>query len=281
MTGMFRGFAHFAPGARSLAGASVLLLAACGTAIPTSSERVAEDKSARVAQMLRVGEITRQGGDLVAAITLYRRAHKLDPEAIKPLLALGATADSAGQYGEATEAFRKAIALDGKNAEARLGFAKSLINLDRTDLAIAQFRILIAANTKDHRVFNGLGVALSLAGDHEAAEKAYIDGLEIAPENLALRNNLALSLALAGNFDEAIRILRKVAADPRATPRNRLNLALVFGLAGQPDRAARIAGADLNQRQVKNNLAYYERLRKLSDEDRAQEVFGPSEPPAP
>ncbi len=94
-----------------------------------------------------------------------------------------------------------------------------------------------------------------------------------APSTLRLRNNLALSLALADDFDEAARILREITADPLATVRNRQNLALVYGLAGQPAEAAKIARMDLDEADVRSNLAYYETLRALSGHAKAAAVL--------
>ena len=57
---------------------------------------------------------------------------------------------------------------------------------------------LVTASGGNH----GLGVAYDLNGQHEAAQAAYRDGLDIAPDSMLLRNNYGLSLALAGEHEE-------------------------------------------------------------------------------
>ena len=148
-----------------------------------------------------------------------------------------------------------------------------MIALDRPEPAIAEYQTAIQIDPKDARAYNGLGVAHDLAGDHAAAEKSYRNALRIAPENMAVGNNLALSLALAGKFDEATKILKEIVADPASLIAHRQNLALVYGLAGNDADAARIGQLDLSPPQVKNNLAYYARLREMPDRERTRAVF--------
>jgi Flp pilus assembly protein TadD len=124
--------------------------------------------------------------------------------------------------------------------------------------------------------YNGLGVALNLTGRHQAAENNYLDGLERAPDHLALRNNLAMSLALGGEYDDAIDILRKVTNSPAATATNRNNLALVLGLMERYDDAAILLRRDLNREEVKNNLDFYRSLIPLNSRQRARRIFGVS-----
>lgn len=197
------------------------------------------------------------------------------------LFAICEGAGSRHRTSLATETFRKAIAIDPKNAIALRGYGRALIGLDRPAQAIEQYEIARAANPGDIDAINGLGVALNLAGRHEQAERRYTEGLAIAPESLLLRNNLALSLAFGGKYGPAIEILKKVTADPGASVRNRQNLALIYGLSGQTARAAEIARIDLNEAQVRNNLAYYERLRRLAGKGRAKAILKGETPKAP
>jgi hypothetical protein len=51
-------------------------------------------------------------------------------------------------------------------------------------------------------------------------------------------------------------------------------LALVYGLAGQTEKAAAVASMDLKDEEVRNNLAYYQSLRKLTGRALAEVVLG-------
>ncbi len=139
--------------------------------------------------------------------------------------------------------------------------------------ATEQFRAAIAANPKDTRAINGLGVALDQTGDHDAAQQAYKDGLEIAPDHSGLQNNLAFSMLLSGDLADAVARFEQIARQPQATARSRQNLALAYGLAGDSARAAAVAGQDLGGAEVKNNLAAYARLRQLAVGERNAELL--------
>lgn len=73
------------------------------------------------------------------------------------------------------------------------------------------------------------GMANEHTGDHKGAERAYRRGLEIAPENVELRNALGWTLFQDGRTEEAVaEYKRALALDPKhAKAHNNLALALV------------------------------------------------------
>lgn len=223
--------------------------------------------------LLHVADASAAAGDYAAAAGYYRRAHALEPRSLAPLLGLGRSLTKLGDNERASEAFEVALKLDGRNIEALYGLGNALIGLNRPQLAIGRFETALSLK-ENARAYNGLGVAYDMLGDHTTAQIFYGTGLKLEPANLTLRNNLGLSLAIDGKFDQAIKILRQAAADPRATSRNRLNLALAYGLAGQPDKAAEIARIDLDDDAVRRNLAYYRTLRALKDTKSTFEAIG-------
>ena len=215
-------------------------LAACLGDLPMRGEQPATGAGGESAQVMRVADSTYRNGDLRSAAALYHRAHELDPSRLEPLLRLGKVSLALGACRQAAEAYSAAVALD----------------------------------PTDHRTHKGLGVALDLNGLHAAAQRTFREGLGHAPADPWLRNNLALSLAFVSSYGEAIGILEELVAGDGANPRHRANLALVYGLAGLMDKAAAMARKDLEETDVKANLATYERLRQLGAQDRATEVFG-------
>lgn len=248
-------------------------LAGCAGTPPTASQIAEENRDSQVAQILRVAETTRRGGDLVSAAGLYRRAHDMAPERAAPLIALGDTLAALGSYPDAVQAYAMATEREPANAELRYGYGRTLMAMNRPQDAAEQFRAAIAVNPKDGRAFNGLGVALDQAGDHDAAQQAYMDGLEIAPDHFGLQNNLAFSMLLSGDVADAVARFEQIARQPQATARNRQNLALAYGLAGDSVRAAAVAGQDLGGAEVKNNLAAYARMRRLAAGERNAELL--------
>jgi Flp pilus assembly protein TadD len=208
-----------------------------------------------------MGDTTWRGGDVDSAARFYQAATKLAPNDPVPAFRLGRALQTMGAYKAAADQFRRVLELSPDDGEAKRQLANTLISLDDPQGSIKLFQEIIAENG-DHRAFNGLGVALDMTGKHKEALAAYRAGLAKQPESLSLKNNIALSMAIAGNYDDAAKVLRHVAADPRATPRHRQNLALVYGLAGKETAAARIARVDLDGPSVQRNLDYYNWLRQ-------------------
>ncbi len=227
----------------------------------------------KAASLARVAASSLATGDLATAASLYRQAHRLDPENGDYLIGLGRTLAKLGQFEEAAEAFERATARAPNNVDAKHGYGNALIALDRPSSALSQFEAALALR-EQARSYNGIGVAHDMMGDHVAAEAHYRTALVLEPGNLTARNNLALSLAVTGNFAEAIAILRRAITDPRAGARHRLNLALVYGLAGENAAAAAIARIDLDEESVMRNLAYYQTLRALDDPRAAINAIG-------
>lgn len=218
----------------------VIMIASCGGPVPTQEEIKQDTIENRAQQLVRVGDTTREAGDLASAMQLYQRAADMNADWSEPYLKIGETALSAGLYPKALVAFEEA---------ARIA-------------------------PTDNNGHNGAGVSLDLMGRHEDAQERYITGMEQAPDNVPLKNNLGLSLALIGEYSEAIEILREIANLPDASARTRLNLALVYGLAGYIEEAKKMAAIDLDEAQVANNVAFYAKLRKMDLPDRTKAVFG-------
>lgn len=253
--------------------ALTLLVGACGTGAPVTEVARPTGGTTDAQRVMAVADAARARGDMATAAALFRRASELDPESAAPLLAFAEIARHVDRIPDAIAAYERAIALAPGNADALTGLGKALVASGQAADAIAAFESALALRPADADALNGLGVALDRLGDHEAAQQRYIDGLEIAPDDFPLSNNLAFSLAITGAYADAIRILSGLAAAPSTNARIRQNLALVHGLAGNVDEAAEIARSDLGEDAVRNNLAYYARLRAMSKTERAAEIL--------
>ena len=238
--------------------------------VQPSAVDVAEGKvgNAKVAALLRVAVEMEEARDFQNAAGLYRSAHRLssqlDLDDPAPLTGLGRTLAMLGNHDEAMESFRAALELRPDDPDTRRLMGNSLVVLGLAEAAKTQFAVAMETR-RDARAYNSMGVANDMAGDHDAAQAQYRTGLKLEPGNLTLRNNLGLSLAFAGKFDEAIEILRRTAANPRAGARHRNNLALAYGLAGRTEEAARISRIYLGGEATGANISYYKTLRALND----------------
>jgi Flp pilus assembly protein TadD len=264
--------------ARVLAVGLLLPLGACASdgwfpsfGLGESSETV--EQAASVGSLMRVADTTFARGEYATAAGLYGRAHELAPEDIRPLIALGDTLRRMGAPAGAADSYRAALALEPRNLSALRGLGGAYIEMDQPELALAQLELALDV-AKDHRIYNSLGVAHDMLGDHSAAQVYYREGLELAPSNLQIANNYGLSLALDGDHGAAIAMLERAVQDPSATPRMRQNLALAYGLAGQRDAAERMAALDLDEAAVANNLSYYDLLRQAGDSSMTAHSLG-------
>ena len=162
-----------------IAGATLaaVTISGCGGKVPTQEEIRQDNIDSRAAQLVRVGDTTREAGDLANAMQLYRRAADMRADWALPFYRFGETALSAGLYEEALAAYDRAAEIEPQN----------------------------------NRGYNGAGIALDLLGRHGEAQSRYVTGMEHTPDSVPLRNNLGLSLALAGDLEEAVSWLEAVA----------------------------------------------------------------------
>lgn len=222
---------------------------------------------------IKAAEAAAEAGDLNSASAFYQRAAQLAPKDPKPLAELGALMAKTGGLAAAVEAYRGALARSPSDWRIDLELGRLALRLDRPQDALGHFETVKRAQPQP-AVYNGIGVADDLLGDHAAAQSAYRQGLRETPGDPTLRNNLGLSQALAGDYAAAIATLSALTASSHATARYRLNLALVHGLAGQDDAAAAAARDDLGEAEIASNRRYYQTLRALGDHSRAAAILG-------
>ena len=149
-----------------LAGLMAVSLTACGTPVPGKAEIKVENKTNRIAQLMRIANTTRKGGDLISASNLYRRAALMSPKDPAPMLAIGETEYALKNYRQSSKAYFRAVELSPDHLGGRLGYGRALIAMDQPDKAAEQFTAAINIAPKDYRTYNGLGVAHDLMGDH-------------------------------------------------------------------------------------------------------------------
>ncbi|MBT7361315.1 MAG: hypothetical protein HN813_04985, partial [Rhodospirillaceae bacterium] len=199
------------------------------------------------------------------AIPIYRRAHMLAPLELDPLLRLANTLSNVGAHREAGNAWKRALLIEPRSFDARLGYGETLAALDQPILALEQFR-LAAELGSSADMHNGMGVSHDLLGDAAAAQAAYREGLG-DQRSLKLLNNLGLSLALSGEYGEAIAILEEANGFSSAGSRHRTNLALAYALSGQDGRARAIMAMDTDEVSAQRAQAFYTMLASLPDHE--------------
>ena len=222
--------------------------------------------------VMRLGAAAHAAGDLATAVGLYRRAQTMAPGEIAPFVAAGNTLLEMGQVNEAIVAFNSALAHNAHDPESLRGLARAYLRTGKAELAGEPLSVAFADTPNDPKLLELIGVADDFSGRHEEAQARYRRGLELLPRDPALSLNLAMSLALTSNYREAIAILAPLANGPGSSARERQTLALIYGLAGNRALAEQMARRDLDPQSVQRNLAFYESLRQMTPEARAQAV---------
>jgi Flp pilus assembly protein TadD len=174
----------------------------------------------------------------VADLTLAR-----DPKNVRALIARGDALYAIGQHDQAEAAYRSAIAIDPTAAGAQVGLGRILV---RTDPGAGEAAFVTALKYQPANVtaLNNLGIARDLQGRYWDAEAAYYQALAVAPGSADVQVNLGLSLALSGHTEEAVRLLRGVAADPAAAQAWHKELTDALTLAGDGPWAQQNLRAD-------------------------------------
>lgn len=258
---------------------AILLLAACGGGRETVPEQTMTDDQAimqqneKATKMLQLGNRMRDKGDLNSAAEMYRRAMRADPDSPLPPAALGDTLRHLGQYSEAEEIYHQALAKHPYSGLALQGYGILLIEAGQPDAAITLLIPAVDEDVADHRVFNVLGIAYDALGDHTEAQNQYLAGLSMAPGNRSISNNMAISLALQERYEAAVSQIEALLTGTDSDKPLLHNLALIYGLAGNIGEAGAILRDLLPEADVVNNLAFYQNLRSMDEDDRRKAVL--------
>ncbi len=108
-----------------------------------------------------------------------------------------------GNYGLAEEAFRHAVELHPRDAEAWLGLAASYDELRRFDLADRAYAQAIRIAGSTAAILNNQGYSYMLRGDYKRARATLLKARRKDPQNKFVANNLRL-LAKSVRLGKAI-----------------------------------------------------------------------------
>jgi Flp pilus assembly protein TadD len=219
--------------------------------------------------IVRVAQTTASRGNWPMAASLFRRAHALHPTNFDAAYGLARSLNQLGANDEALAAYQAALKLRQDDVDALRGMGNTLVMLDRPAMALPHYERALNVR-QDPRVINGLAIAHDLLDDYRAAQAIYRVGLDMAPKDIALRNNLGLSQLLSRDYDEAVQQLRQVISLPGAGVRHRLNLALALVLAGDTRTAEGVARFDFDTAAARDQIAYFETIKALGDSEDAR-----------
>lgn len=151
------------------------------------------------------------------AIAAFEQATRHDPEYIQAWAALGGAYGLKGSFlslqdlvERAVEIERRAIALDPDFSDAHLWLGSALLQLGRTDEAIAEIREAVRLDPQNGMAHQGLARALWVGkGDFAAAIPMFEKAIELNPEAGYSYLQLGLLLAWEGRFERAEEVCRR------------------------------------------------------------------------
>lgn len=212
--------------------------------------------------LLRLARRLRDDGQIMPALETFQRIAKMAPQDHEIQLEVADIQLAARRYDDAAGIYQKLVEIPEQRSGARLGLMRIAYALDDFEGVLTQFEMLRAHGpVTDVRAWLCQAVTLDRLKRHGEAQASYRNALAIAPRSIAARNNLALSLALVRQYEEAVAILRPLAASSDALPRVRQNLALIYGLMGKADDAEQLGLHDLTEIEVAQNTEFFKSLQ--------------------
>ncbi len=216
------------------------------TARPSNSTRNTPSPTTTSARVLRDQK------KLDEAIAAYRKAIELDPKYANAHINLGNALRNQGKLDEAIACFRKAIELDPKSAIAHNNLGLALRDQGKLDEAIASFRKAIELDPKYAAAHNNLGRALRDQKKLDEAIAAYRKAIELDPKFASAHYDLGNALKAKGDLDGAERAYREAVR-----------------LDGEHHGAAIDALAELvlSRGNLKEAIATYQKIMSLDPKD--------------
>jgi Flp pilus assembly protein TadD len=172
----------------------------------------------------------------------------------------GMAALNAGDFGTAERMFQAIVEREPAAHQAWLALAVVAIQAGSPDLAVERARRAVALDGKNADYLNKLGVAHGEQGDLRAAEQAFRRALKIQPASAAYHFNLAKALQKQGRLSESLKEFERAYRLAPSTTELQLSLARMYRFRGEPERALALlraaVGAALPAAAVISDLAH-------------------------
>ena len=149
-----------------------------------------------------------QLGRYEESITVLRKAIEIMPNPDAEYNGLGLALFALGKKEEAIEAYRHGLAIFSTTL-TRNNLGNALVDLERYDEAIIEFRQVLDTDPQNLSALNGLGNALGSLNRNEEALSAYNKTIAIDPSFYPPYLGQGMVLADLGRTDEAISAFRK------------------------------------------------------------------------
>jgi Putative Zn-dependent protease, contains TPR repeats len=158
-----------------------------------------------------LGVLLSQCGSALALGELQTALNQ-DPEGLDILIQLGCTYADRGEYREAEQMFKAALALEPDDPFANHEFGIFLMDHGHIHEAIARLKLALVSLPKDPEIEIDLAMAFIQAGFYDQAITILSSVIKRQPDNLHAYYNVAAIHANRGEVDLALQQLRKAGA---------------------------------------------------------------------
>jgi tetratricopeptide (TPR) repeat protein len=188
-----------------------------------------EDANALLARGLTL----EREGDLAGAIREHEAAVAANPDLAQAHVNLTALYGRQQQWAKAEAAYRDALRLGYRGADAHYNHGIALLLQGRTGEAAAAFEQAVAANPQHAGAWHNLGQLAERAGSLDEALVRYRRAVDAVPTDAAMRFNLGRMLIAAGRPREAVPQFETLAQADAPDPRHVYGLATALVLSGE------------------------------------------------
>ena len=187
-----------------------------------------------------LGVIRARQGQWPEAIDAFRAALARQPASRRTLVALGEALGRTGEWEEASKLYGERLAADPKDDDLRLRHIQAMREAGQTSEAMEEARALLTKDGKNAAAFNALGLVYYRMNKLPLAESAFRRAIELEPKaksTAAVWNNLGLVALARGNDQEAFVAFEKASAIDGEHREAHLNRATVYLDCGDYKRA--------------------------------------------
>jgi len=150
------------------------------------------------------------GGQIEAAIQLYKQALSVEPNNTNTIFALGSLYHHMHQVDDAKKMYKKVLEVDPSHAKAINNYI-ALMSEDSPNIALKELRELEQSNPEYAPVLAQIGMIYAKLQRYQEGEIYLRRAIAAAPEIINYRFNLAVLYDKAGAYDAAVKLYRQTA----------------------------------------------------------------------
>lgn len=168
------------------------------------------------------GRISMEQSNMEQAFKSLARASELDPNNAEAPYYMGIAYERIAQPQKAMEFYGKAADLDPESAQYAIATAECMTDIGQVDGAESYLRTRQAAFEHNAGIRQTLGHIATMRGDYASAASLFGEARLLAPDDLAITEDLVRAQIATGKFNDAEFNLTKMLQNPTLTERRDL-----------------------------------------------------------